>query len=139
MDVVVIGPMSSGCRLLRRIINASPNATCWLDTSHGTDHMIENGLYIPDAAKVVVILRDPKATNASRESHWAGTDLNIPYEDSLVGIRSRYPNAHIVCYEELCSDPKREIEKIADYLNIPVWEYDSEKIENMNGKWIKTS
>jgi len=129
--------MSSGCRLLRRIIKASPDLVCWLDTTHGSGELIENGVPIPDGAVVVVILRDRYATDGSREKRWGGTKHLISYEDSMYGILDKYSGAMVIQYEELCANPKREIGRMAEYLEVPVWDYSKRIYKNRNDKWIQ--
>lgn len=135
--VAVVGPMSSGCRLLKRIINASPDLVCWLDTTHGSGELVENKIPIPMEAKVIVILRDKQATDKSREKNWNGKPEYIGYDESINGIKSKYSDALQIKYEDLCSNPKKEIERIAKYLGVPVWVYPGRVFKSRNLKWYK--
>lgn len=134
----IVGPMSSGCRLIRNIVNSSPNIICWLDTSHGTKSPpVENNLIIRKEAVPIVIQRDIHPTIASQKHHWTGKPEYVLYENSVEGIQEKYSGALVVIYEELCNDHNREIVRIADYLGVSPWQYKGPEPVNQNGKWDK--
>lgn len=109
--VLVTGPMSSGTRLMCRIINAGGTHAV-LDVWHGT--------VVSTAKMVVVMVRLPGATRRSRDAAFAEAN-RIPREASLAGCLTFYPDALWLSYEQLCAAPDQTIGILAEWLGKSPW------------------
>lgn len=118
---MVVGPASSGTRLLTRILRRAVPA--WHDRSHGR---------VRHDRRVVVIVRDPDATDRSRAASWG--DRLPTREQSVAWIAEKYPTAPVVRYEELVAAPDRAIARLAEWLGIDPWPA-GEAIVDGNRKW----
>lgn len=122
--ILVTGPMSSGTRLLTRVLEG-PGRDVRHDASHGTKDQA--------AEAVVCIVRDADATKASQIATW-GEPIIIERNTSLMGIVMRYPHALWVTYEQLCAHPDEVISYLATRLGLEPW-VSSEECLDQNGKW----
>lgn len=120
--IVVIGPVSAGNRLLTRILREIPDPTFHtkLDASHGQRRPMVRG----DEFTPIVIRRDPKVVDASRERRATEERRRrlVPREVSEAGIAEMYPDAFVVQYEDLVSDRDAVIAALAEHLGIEPWE-----------------
>jgi hypothetical protein len=122
---VVVGPPSSGTRLVWRILNASPDLYPYHDNRHG------NNLWDVNKRTVVLVYRDK--TFQFRSCQRRGIDTtDFPIWESLL---SNYPHAPIVQYSDVVSDVDGVIAELAQYFNIPTWSYDYE-IYDADEKYI---
>lgn len=120
MIIHVVGPMSSGNRLLRDLIQQSGIATV-VDTSHGTRDLDPPG-------PVVLIERDRAITMRSIDERWpAGEPERVEYDDSIAGITARrYYSTCLtaVTYRQIVTDPADVIRRVAHALGVEPWRND---------------
>lgn len=132
LGVTVTGAMSSGTRLLHRILKANPNIAAFHDESHGRREAY--------TAHVVVISRNPKDTDRSRAERWRDPPFSEFVKDmptrqeSETLLSNRYPDALRIQYEDLVADPVATIGAIADYLGLAPW-ICPEDIYDANAEW----
>lgn len=125
--------MSSGCRLLRQVLQAG-GVNVLFDHSHGTEQLPESW----EQAPVIVIVRNATATRLSQEAAWAGWTAEqgfVPYFASIRGLTDRHQDAFWLTYEELCDSPDRIIGELADHLGLEPWPCPV-AIRNQNPKWF---
>lgn len=133
-QVMVVGPMSSGVRLMRNVLQAN-GIQAWIDLSHGTKDL---DWHYPDGTlgKVVVMHRNWKAIQASSDAWWTDYPQRIPWKASKREIPRRYKDIGLhVRYEDLCDKTETVIQHLATWLNIQPWTVDFE-ITNQNYKWL---
>lgn len=127
--VFIVGPMSSGVRILRRVIEES-GLHCVVDTSHGSEPIVFDRPF-----RVVVIRRDRQATDASREAAWTGHEDYVSFEASDAGIAESYGDVPVFWYEDLCDDTERFIRELALFLDVEPWTVGFDLV-NQNDKWF---
>ncbi len=123
--VAVVGPQSSGTRLVARIIRCG-GFEVWHDKSHGRVPLLAN--------KVVVVTRDPTITLLSRDRNIDDAAARIPRDESIAGAR-RYTAALWITYEDVCADLTGTVRQLADYLDVDPWDVDEVVVEQ-NSKWL---
>lgn len=126
--VLVTGPISSGTRLVYRLLDASPNINAVHDDTHG---------FIKDWKEpyevLVIVRRDQVATDGSRQSVNRNTMSTKSQMQIIDKLRDRIPTLDI-SYENVCADKQGTINRIASVLGISPWSFDEEVI-NQNNKW----
>ena len=133
-QVMVVGPMSSGVRLMRDIL-AVGGVVAWIDLSHGTQDL---DWYYPDGTlgRIVVMQRNWKAVQRSSDAAWDGYAERVTTAKSRTGIAQRYKEVGLhVKYEDLCDKTDLTINKIAHWLGITPWTA-TFAITNKNEKWL---
>lgn len=128
--VVLTGPMSSGCRVLRDLLTEG-GIFVLFDYSHGSQPLPLNW----DSYPVVIITRDEIPTRRSAHAAWYGSSSYVSYEDSIAGLQG-YRNAIRVNYEEMCNHIYRFIRRLASRLSVKPWNTSINFI-NQNGKWLE--
>jgi len=115
--IIVIGEPSSGTRLIRRLIDASPDLDAIHDNYHGRRRW--------QSGRVVIVTRNVEARNASVEARWPGgiEEFEFPTTEEL---KVDYPNAPNISYDDVVKSPEAVIEMLAVYFMVPVWEFDEE-------------
>ena len=115
--IIVIGEPSSGTRLIRRLIDASPDLDAIHDNYHGRRRW--------KSGRVVLVRRDVEARNASVEARWPGgiDEFEFP---TLEELKIDYPDAPIISYDDVVKSPEAVIEMLATYYMVPIWEFDEE-------------
>jgi sulfotransferase len=89
---------------------------------------------IPDCAASFVKVAKPDSVSLinfleNNQSSQLMSFLTSSYVNMWMGY-SMYPNCfHFVEYEDLLADPKKEIKKIHDFLNLPYFDYDFNNIQ----------
>lgn len=121
--MLVTGPQSSGTRLLCDVLVVG-GLDVWHDKSHGTEPL--------EAERVVVIVRDARATEASRDAAFAPAD-RIDRASSLAGA-ARYSGALWVTYEQLCDAPQATVGHLAAHLGREPWDIGELSFVNQNAK-----
>lgn len=125
--VVVTGPACSGTRLLARVVDASPDLHAFHDQSHGARVFEGN-------RGVVVITRNPVATDKSREARFG--KMVRKREVSEKEIHGKYGDALWVTYERMTDDVNLVIEDLAKHFGVLPWQWEGEEITNENAKWL---
>jgi len=115
--IIVIGEPSSGTRLIRRLIDASPD----LDAIHDSYH----GRRVWKSGRVVLVTRDAEARNASVEARWPGGIEEFEFP-TLAELKKDYPNAPVISYDDVVESSEAVIKMLSVYYMIPVWEFDEE-------------
>lgn len=121
-DIFVTGPMSSGTRLVCRIMEAGGFKAVH-DSLHG---MVQR-----PAKCVIVVVRNPVATKLSMEKTFK-PDERISFEDSLKGAIDFYPQALWISYDQLCEAPDDTIKVIADWLGVDTWNMPEQIVKSPN-------
>lgn len=125
--VVVVGPESSGTRLLTELVSDLGVEAIHRSVPYGPDWWPDRGDV--HASHVVVIWRDPATTVESQERHghlriWRRFASGDERYSASVGeiVRhvfwGRLPY-HEIRYEDLTADPQARMDEIADWLQIP--------------------
>jgi len=113
---VVVGPPSSGTRLVWRILNASPDLYPYHDNKHGKN------LWDRDKRTVVLVYRDKISRLSSCQRRGLDTK-DYPIWEALL---SNYPRAPIVKYSDVVTDVNYVIEQLSVHFNIEAWDFNEE-------------
>lgn len=125
--VIVTGPACSGTRILARVVDACPDLHVFHDQSHG-------GRDFEGHRGVVVITRDPVATDKSREARFGNRVKGR--ELSMKQVTAKYRDDLWVTYEDLVADVQAVISTIAEHFEVDVWTWRGEQITDENAKWV---
>jgi len=105
----------------------SLSAMLWVDKSPANERFLARiWREMPDA-KIIHVIRDPKATFTSRKGMEPGLiirrvlgDLKTSFQVAVEQQHLKDPRFLLVRYEELCENPEKVINNIADFLQIDV-------------------
>lgn len=109
--VMVTGQQRSGTRLMCRILEAGGFAA-WHDSRHG--------LRPRPVGRVVVMVRDQADSLRSAVDAFDPRDVIDPDLSYRLCV-ARYPRAHFVSYERLCTKPDRVVLELAGWLGCGPW------------------
>lgn len=113
--LTVVGSLSSGTRLVTRLLNASPHIEAIHDVTHGAR---------PGRWPVVYVTRDETARRASVAARWP---------DGHDRTASPVYAVATVAYEDVVADPHAVIGTLAAVLEVPVWTF-SEAVYDANSE-----
>ena len=94
-------------------------------------------------SKFVIVLRHPLAVSLATQK-WSKTSIESILEHTLLGyeiLRNDIPhllNAYIIRYEDFIKNPNNEIQKIYNFLNLPIAEINQKVERNLNEKYFLT-
>lgn len=104
--LTVVGSMSSGTRLVTRLLDASPDIEAVHDMTHG---------HRPARSPVVFVTRDETARRESVAARWPdGRDRIAVVNDPVA----------TVAYEDVVSDAYAVVARLASLFGVPPWKFD---------------
>ena len=128
MLVLVTGPISSGTRLVYRLLDSSPHIDAVHDDTHGFIQEWKESYEV-----LVIVSRERVATDSSRQRVNRNRMSTISQMQIIDKLRGRIPTLD-VSYEDVCEDVQGTIDRIASGLGIDAWTF-SEEVINQNNKW----
>lgn len=116
--IVVIGPPSSGTRLVNKILNSSPDLYAYHDNRHGIEHK--------EWGTPILVKRDEVARHQSYKARWPEGKKDEHLYPTWGQLVARYPNAPVVHYEDVVQDVDSVIEELADHFGVEPWSFNEE-------------